>query len=91
MGIENDRNQSDFSCLESSFWSGILVGTDGYPKKDESDYYLIAGGENMLFKAIAIEFYGVKTQIWLKLLIVVIIIKSHALVRKKFVSCSLIL
>ncbi len=62
-------------------WSGILVGTDGYPTEDRfGDYYIAGGGENYRFKATAIEFYGVKTQIWLFLLINVIIIKSHVLV-----------
>ena len=38
-------------------WKGILIGNDGqYPKNGN-----IAGGEDKKFKAIAIEFYGVKT------------------------------
>ena len=46
------------------FWSGILVGTDGYPTTDErGEYYYIAGGKDQDFKATAIEFYEVKTQI----------------------------
>ena len=52
--------------MDISNWSGILVGTDGYPTKDEDDQYLIAGEDkDEDFKATAIEFYGVKTQIWL--------------------------
>ncbi len=47
----------------SGFWSGILVGTDGYPTKNEDDTgYCIGGGEDGWFRATAIEFYGVKTQ-----------------------------
>ena len=62
MVIFNDRNYSNFAFLRSHFWSGILVGTDGYPTKDFFGY-CIAGGHNDKFKAIAIEFYGVKKQI----------------------------
>ncbi len=65
----------------------MLVGTDGYPTTDGYSYY-IAGGQNLFFKAIAIEFYGVKTQIWLRLLIAITIIKSHALFWKILVSGS---
>ena len=49
--------------MNSYDWSGnILIGNDGYPKKKigYGDSYLIAGGWDVLFKAIAIEFYGVK-------------------------------
>ena len=51
----------------SQFWSGILVGTDGYPVEDKDNgYYFIAGGnQGCNFKAKAIEFYGVRTQTWL--------------------------
>ena len=31
MGIENNRNKLDHAWLRSSYWSGILVGTDEYP------------------------------------------------------------
>ena len=44
MGISNNRNKYDYACLETTFWSGMLVGTDGYPTKDEDDYYCIGGG-----------------------------------------------
>ena len=43
-----------------------MVGTDGYPKKDEkNDWYYIGGGNNPYYEATVIEFYGVKTQTWL--------------------------
>jgi len=60
MGIENCRKSQDFACLYSLHWSGILVGTYGYPKKRLG--YYIGGGKDRFFKATAIEFYGVKTQ-----------------------------
>ncbi len=42
----------------------MLVGTDGYPNKNKWGDYCIAGGTlGNKFKATAIEFYGVKTQI----------------------------
>ena len=63
MWIDNNRDDSDNVHLYSSCWSGILVGTDGYPKKGERNHYFIAGGDkNGDFKATAIEFYGVKTE-----------------------------
>ena len=51
--------------MSCSHWSGILVGTEGFPTKDEDGYYYIAGGKDVYFKATAIEFYGVKKQVWL--------------------------
>ncbi len=62
MRIFNNTNYKDYACLSSSFWEGILVGTDGYPTKPGYDY-CIAGGKDTYFKATAIEFYGVKTKI----------------------------
>ena len=52
-----------------------MIGNDGqYPKKHkEYDEYYIAGGEDWDFKAIAIEFYGVKTLNWWLHLIIIII------------------
>ena len=51
--------------MSGQHWSGLKVGSDGYPMKDGYDGYFIAGGsEDEVFKAIAIEFYGVKTQNW---------------------------
>ncbi len=41
----------------------MLVGTDGYPIKDEYLNYYIAGGKDEDFKAKAVEFYGVKKQV----------------------------
>ena len=32
--IYNDRNDEDVDLLYSFTWSGILVGTYGYPKKE---------------------------------------------------------
>ena len=46
--------------MNSSYWSGFQQGNDGYPIK-AGDYYQIGGGQDESFKAIAIEFYGVKT------------------------------
>ncbi len=61
--ILNDRNAYDFAYLTSSDSSGILVGTDGYPGKNNyDDYFIAGGGEDIEFQATAIEFYGVKTQ-----------------------------
>ena len=40
----------------------MMVGTDGYPMKDKDGDYLIGGGDSLLFKATAFEFYGVKKQ-----------------------------
>ena len=60
MGIKNDRNKSDIAYLHSSSWSGMLVGTDGYPVKDEAGNYCI-GSKTLSFKPTAIEFYGIKT------------------------------
>ncbi len=40
----------------------MLVGTDGYPTKDEDGWYCIAGGLDCNLKATTFEFYGVKTQ-----------------------------
>ena len=48
--------------MSSSLWSGMLVGTDGYPT-EYGPGYCIAAFKDMIFKAKAIEFYGVKTQI----------------------------
>ena len=61
MRIYNDRNSSDLAYLNSSYWSGILVGTDGYPTTNKYGDYCIGGGKNAFFKATAIEFYGIKT------------------------------
>jgi hypothetical protein len=33
MRIKNIRKESDGAILEGSKWSGILVGSDGYPTK----------------------------------------------------------
>lgn len=63
--MANDRNYkvyADLDSSDSSGWSDILVGTDGYPTKNEKDHYCIGGGKDEYFKATAIEFYGVKTQ-----------------------------
>ena len=62
MWIYNDRNKSNYAFLSSQDWTDILVGNDGYPKKNEGYFYYIGGGKDGYFKAIAIEFYGVKTQ-----------------------------
>ena len=61
MHIDNETNHPDYLCLYSPPWSGILEGIDGYPIKNNFGYYCIAGGNESMFKAIAIEFYGVKT------------------------------
>ena len=45
MIIRNDSNDEDHASLYSPFWSGILVGADGYPTKDYLGYYHIAGGD----------------------------------------------
>ncbi len=45
MAISNDRNEQDYAYLNSLSWSGILVGTDGYPTKDGSGY-CIGGGKD---------------------------------------------
>ncbi len=61
--IFNDRDYGDRTHIDGSYWSDILVGTDGYPKRCQCGEYFIAGGdEDCNFKATAIEFYGVKTQ-----------------------------
>ena len=41
-----------------------MISDDGqYPKKEKNFvWYCIAGGQNCVFKATAIEFYGVKTK-----------------------------
>ena len=63
MQIKNDRNYSDLAYLPSPPWSNIFVGTDGYPEKHQfTDRYYIGGGKYGEFKAVAIEFYGVKTK-----------------------------
>ncbi len=46
--------------MSSDDWSGMLVGTDGYPIKTYG--YNIAGGENGYFRATEIEFYGVVSE-----------------------------
>ena len=66
MHIENERGHlTDSVSLNSEHWSGMMVGTDGYPKRSERGNYFISGVGAMheQFRAIAIEFYGVKTQI----------------------------
>ena len=45
-------------------WSGVLFGNDGYPLKDWRGNWFIAGGFDNYFKAVAIEFYGVKTKLY---------------------------
>ncbi len=63
MAIRNDRNEKDYTYFYNSIWSGMLVGTDGYPSVSElGDYYIAGGKKSWHFKAAAIEFYGVKTQ-----------------------------
>ena len=63
MDIYNVRNYfEDEVSLLSGDWSGLLVGSDGYPMKDECGRYFIGGGSNKFLKAKAIEFYGVKTR-----------------------------
>ena len=69
--INNDRgeNHYDMAFLNSFEWSGMLQGIDGYPTKCETFGYCIAGGDSDPgFNATAIEFYGVKTQIFFKFL-----------------------
>ena len=47
-------------------WSGMLVGSDGYPTTNSHGDHCIAGGDqDYYFSPIAIEFYGVKTLTWL--------------------------
>jgi hypothetical protein len=53
----------DEASLTSKHWSGIRIGTDGYPPRSEYGSYYIAGVTYIYFNATAIEFYGVKTQI----------------------------
>ena len=60
MYIYNNTNKKNYAWFNSD-WSGRLIGNDGYPNEDKQGDYLIAGGEDRDFKAIAIEFYGVKT------------------------------
>ena len=60
MNIKNDRNISDYFYLYNLYWSGMSIGSDRYPIKDEYGGYLIGGGEDYIIKATAIEFYGVK-------------------------------
>jgi hypothetical protein len=43
MIIYNNRSNKDFAYLYSSHWSGILVGTDGYPTTNGLGSYYIAG------------------------------------------------
>ena len=62
MRIENDRSTTDWDTLRTTRWSGVLVGTDGYPHVKHSDWSFGVLDEKSLFKAIAIEFYGVKLQ-----------------------------
>ena len=85
--IYNNRNK-DYAYFSSHSWSGILVGTDGYPTYECDCYYIAGSDKDGRFEATAIEFYGVKTQTWLFLLIAVIIIKSQTLVWKIFESSS---
>ena len=59
-GYPQKDKEYDYARLDSDIWSGnILIGNDGYPKKHDW-YYCIGGGEDGEFKAIAIEFYGVR-------------------------------
>ena len=63
MFINNDRKHSDHALLDSTCWSGILQGKDDYPKMNSfyENEYNIGGGESGSFKAISIEFHGLKT------------------------------
>ena len=61
MEIYNNRKINGYTYLRSPFWSGLLVGTDGYPFKLSG--YCIGGSKDVYFKATAIEFYGVKKQV----------------------------
>ncbi len=65
MMIRYNRDEEDFSFVNNLRWSGILVGTDGYPEKNEwqRGYCITGGHKGGYFKATAIEFYGVKLQI----------------------------
>ncbi len=47
--------------MDTKFWSGIMVGNDGYPMKDEHGWYCIAGSNKFnYFKATTIEIFGMK-------------------------------
>jgi hypothetical protein len=62
MGINSHRNDKDYAKLYSSSWSGMLIGTDGYPIVKNSGYHIAGGDQEPYFKAKAIEFYGLKSQ-----------------------------
>ena len=56
MNIYNKREYADKAHVDHNEWSGILVGSDGYPKYHDFCRYLIAGGnEDYYFKATALE------------------------------------
>ena len=57
MWIINARSKKDFARLNMRAWLRAFVGTDEF-----GEYYIAGGNKNSSFKAIAIEFYGVKTQ-----------------------------
>ena len=42
--------------------------------KNDKDEYYIAGGDTIKFKVTAIEFYGVKTQLYLSFVIFLILV-----------------
>ena len=62
ISIQNNRNEYHSADLHSFDWSGILVGNDGYPTKDNDWYYISGDTKYGFFKPVAIEFYGVKTK-----------------------------
>ena len=62
IGIKKNRKESDIAYFNSSDWSGMLQGTDGYPIKKGSNYNIAGGKKHEFFKATAVEFYGVRTQ-----------------------------
>ena len=56
--IKNTGDDFDQALLDSQFWKGMKQGIDKSPKKNLDGDYLIAGGDDHLFKATHIEFYG---------------------------------
>ncbi len=44
--IRNDRSLRDYTFLDKYTWQGVKIGNDSLPFRDNSDRYLIAGGDD---------------------------------------------
>ena len=45
MAIKNEREMKDEASLTEEHWEGMKTGSDGYPRKTQSNQYLVAGQE----------------------------------------------